>query len=69
MDTPSFSEHLGAFDALFNVILTIPSRGTKWLPIMTYIHPPDTSKNKLNVFHNFFCYITISHDNHTENNE
>ena len=35
----------------FNVILTInnaisknlPSSGTKCLPIMTYIHPPDTS--------------------------
>jgi hypothetical protein len=33
---------------IFNVILTIanakskylPSSGTKWLPIMTYIHPP-----------------------------
>jgi hypothetical protein len=47
MDTPLFSGHLGAFDALmitFNVILTItnaisknlPSSGTKWLPIMTY---------------------------------
>jgi hypothetical protein len=49
MDTPLFSGHLGAFDALsFNVILTItnaisknlPSSSTKWLPIMTYIHPP-----------------------------
>jgi hypothetical protein len=47
MDTPLISGYLGAFDA-FNVILTIinaisknlPSSGTKWLPIMTYIHPP-----------------------------
>jgi hypothetical protein len=48
MDTPLFSEHLGAFDA-FSVILTItnaisknlPSSGTTWLPIMKYIHPPE----------------------------
>ena len=59
MDTPSFSRHLGTFDALFNVILTIPSRDTKWLPIMMYIHPPDTSKKKLNVFHNFFDMMTM----------
>jgi len=48
MYTPMFNGHLGAFDALtFNVIITIthaisknlPSSGTKWLPIMTYIHP------------------------------
>ena len=47
MDTPLISGYLGAFDA-FNVLLTIinaisknlPSSGTKWLPIMTYIHPP-----------------------------
>jgi len=49
MDTPLLSRHLGTFDTLtFNVIRTItnaisknlPSSGTKWPPIMTYIHPP-----------------------------
>ena len=49
MDTPLFNGHLGAFDALSHLmfILTITnaisknlsSSGTKWLPIMTYIHP------------------------------
>ena len=42
MDTPFLMSHI-----TFNVILTItnaisknlPSSGTKWLPIMTYIHP------------------------------
>jgi hypothetical protein len=49
MDTLLFSGHLGPCDALshLNVTLTItnaisknlPSSGTKWLPVMTYIHP------------------------------
>ena len=45
MDTPLFCGHLGAFDALFILTITnaisknVPSRSTKWLPIIMYIHP------------------------------
>jgi hypothetical protein len=49
MDTTLFSGHLGAFDALSHLMLSLynlikatsknlPSSGTKWLPIMTYIN-------------------------------
>jgi hypothetical protein len=55
MYTPLFSRPLGIFGALtsyhyhISVILAItnaisknlPSNGTKWLPIMMYIHPPE----------------------------
>ena len=54
MHTPLFSGHLGAFDALSSYPYNnynaksknLPSSGTKWLPIMTYIHPPENEKNK-----------------------
>ena len=52
MDTPLFNGHLGAFDTLSHFMLSLyisitnaisknlPLSGTKWLPIMTYIHHP-----------------------------
>ena len=52
MDPPLFGGHIGALGALSHLMLSIltitnaiiigknlPSSGTQWLPIMTYIHP------------------------------
>jgi len=51
MDTPLFSGHLGAFDALSHLMLALQylmlcvkiylQAAQKWLLIRTYIHPPD----------------------------
>ena len=50
MDTPLFSGHLGTFDTLSHLMLSLQElmlylktylqAAQKWLPIMTYIHPP-----------------------------
>ena len=50
MDTPLFSGHLGTFDTLSHLMLSLQELmlylkaylqvAQKWLPIMTYIHPP-----------------------------
>jgi hypothetical protein len=54
MDTPLFSGHIGAFDALSHLILSLQyimllintylHAAQKWLPVVTYIHPPDVTK-------------------------